>query len=102
MAEKRRILVITDSLGLPRDYPERCIYSDTWPALLKKDGHIIHQISIGGATVSELADQLLSYHLSFCPDVVLFQSGIVDCAPRAFTRNELFFVKKQSSGTPNT
>ncbi len=53
----KKILVITDSLGLPRKDPEECLFENTWPFLLKKNGFIIHQVSIGGATIDQLYRQ---------------------------------------------
>lgn len=89
----KRILLLTDSLALPRAEPERCEYEDTWPELLKKHGYIVHQVSIGGATISELLSQC-NYHKMFNPDVVILQSGIVDCAPRFASKLELQILRK--------
>jgi hypothetical protein len=82
----KRILIITDSLGLARSIPEMVKFEETWPQKLKKH-FIVHQISIGGATVDFLFEQL-DYHLNFNPDYVILQSGIVDAAPRALTKFE--------------
>lgn len=87
---KNRVLIFTDSLALPRDKPEVCIFERTWVELLRKDGYIIHQVSIGGATSQELSRQV-HYHTSFNPDIVIVQVGIVDCAPRFMTRYEISF-----------
>lgn len=91
MESKKRILIITDSLGLPRAFPEACSYEQTWPVLLKKSNYIIHQISIGGATINELYRQI-EYHYLFSPDIIIIQSGIVDCAPRALGKFESLFL----------
>ena len=87
---KKKVLVLTDSLGLPRDTPEYCSYENTWPQLLKEKFDI-HQVSIGGGTIDQITGQL-DYHKLFNPDIIILQSGIVDCAPRALTKfeNELF------------
>src|SRR5688500_17972440 len=90
---KKKILIITDSLGLPRAVPEVCSYEQTWPFLLNNAGYQIHQVSIGGATVSELYRQL-EYHYLFLPDLVIVQSGIVDCAPRALGKFESLLLNK--------
>jgi len=91
----KKILVITDSLGLPRTKPQECKYEDTWPVLLKNKTDVqVHQVSIGGATVTELYEQLMGYHISFNPNVIIVQAGIVDCAPRAFTKFEISFLTK--------
>lgn len=90
----KKVLVLTDSLGLPREKPEVCAYEQTWPVLLKQNSDfIVHQVSIGGGTSSDLVRQI-EYHQSFNPDIVIVQVGIVDCAPRFMTRLELEIVKK--------
>lgn len=88
-----KVLVITDSLGLPRKKPQICDYEETWPTLLRNSGHVVHQVSIGGATVNELFNQS-HYHCSFNPEIVIVQSGIVDCAPRALTKFENLIFNK--------
>ncbi|MFA6060415.1 MAG: SGNH/GDSL hydrolase family protein [Taibaiella sp.] len=89
----KKILLLTDSLALPRDKPEACRYEDTWPQLLKQSNYIIHQASVGGATSGDLLTQV-TYHKMFEPDYVIVQSGIVDCAPRFMTRLELTLCRK--------
>lgn len=84
----KRVLVLSDSLALPREKPEVTKYEDAWPALLAKSGYEIHQVSIGGATSEDLLKQC-SYHLSFRPEIVIIQVGIVDCAPRFMTQFEI-------------
>lgn len=91
----KRILILSDSLGLPRDNPELCSYEATWPILLKEYGNLIHQVSIGGATSGELLAQIF-YHKMFKPDITIVQVGIVDCAPRFATKYELAILKKMS------
>ena len=83
----KRILILSDSLALPRTKPELCSYEDTYPVLLKERFEV-HQVSIGAAT-SEILLKQVHYHLSFNPDIVIIQVGIVDCAPRFMTRKEI-------------
>ncbi len=83
----KRLLVLGDSLTLPRSNPEVCHYDKTWPVILRSK-YNIHQVSIGGGTVGDLRRQV-SYHIDFGPQIVIVQSGIVDCAPRAFSQFEL-------------
>jgi len=89
----KKILLLTDSLALPRSHPEVCEYEDTWPNLLRKQGYFIHQVSIGGATTTDIVRQL-HYHAPFSPDLVVLQVGIVDCAPRFMTKVEQAIVRK--------
>lgn len=88
-----RILLLTDSLALPRDNPEEVRHEETWPELLKNEGHLVHQVSIGGATSSDLKKQV-SYHRHFLPDIVILQVGIVDCSPRFASKFEIEVLKK--------
>jgi lysophospholipase L1-like esterase len=89
----KKILLLTDSLSLPRFKPEVCKYVDTYPEHLKQKGYIVHQVSIGGATSGDILMQV-NYHKAFEPDYVFVQVGIVDCAPRFFTRLELELYRK--------
>lgn len=87
-----RILVLTDSLGLPRDKPERTLFHETWPQLLAND-FIIHQCSLGGGTIDEISRQV-EYQKHFNPDIVILQAGIVDCAPRALKKLEIQLLSR--------
>lgn len=88
----KKILILSDSLALPREKPESCNYADTWPFLLKSKFDI-HQVSIGGATSEDLKNQIF-YHKMFEPDIVIIQVGIVDCAPRFATQFELALLNR--------
>jgi lysophospholipase L1-like esterase len=88
----RKVLVLTDSLALPRERPEYCNFESTWPQLVSKHFKL-HQISIGGGTISDLCRQL-EYHKLFDPDIIIIQSGIVDCAPRTLSLFELDVIQK--------
>lgn len=86
-----KILILTDSVGLPRSKPEFCSFEDTWPVLLRKNDRNIHQVSIGAATSQVLLKQV-TYQKAFKPDLVILQVGIVDCAPRFMSNKELDFT----------
>lgn len=89
---KKKILIIGDSLCLPREKPEHVNYQQTYPFLLKQIGGVeIYQLAIGGGTIADLFDQI-SYYKVVKPDIVIVHSGIVDCAPRALSRLERDFV----------
>lgn len=79
---KKRILIISDSLALPRIKPEEVLYEDTYPYMLRGNYEIL-QISFGGGTIKEIVHQA-HYYLSYKPDIIILHSGIVDCAYRAF------------------
>lgn len=82
----KRILIFTDSLGLPRKTPEPVSVHETWPNLLKQNFEV-YQVSLGGATIEDIYNQA-HYYTAFNPDLVIVQAGIVDCAPRALSRLE--------------
>lgn len=86
-----KIQIFSDSLALPREIPQKVYYEDTYPAKLAAN-NIVAQYSKGGGTINELFEQTFYYKM-FCPDVVIIQSGIVDCGPRPFTQFEEQFFK---------
>lgn len=89
----KRVLIIGDSLCLPRYKPEKVDFNETWPSLLKRTGLFeISQIAIGGGTLYNLLEQS-DYYLPSEPDIVIIQSGIVDCAPRAIGSIEKEIVR---------
>lgn len=77
-----RILIFTDSLSLPRSTPEICHHTDTWPERLRNLGHEVCLSAIGGATIKTLFRQTFYFGNTGYFDLVIIQSGIVDCAPR--------------------
>ena len=87
-----KVLVVTDSLGLPRPVPEKVMPHETWVSLLAAQYDLV-QFSSGGATIGDLYAQS-EYMKMHEPDAVVIQSGIVDCAPRAFSRFENEFINK--------
>ncbi len=91
---KIKILVFSDSLGLPRNVPQTVNWDETWVQLLSSN-YDVQYCSIGGATVSDLFRQT-AYYKMFNPDLVIVQSGIVDCAPRALTEFEKTILEKNS------
>lgn len=91
---RRRILIVTDSLGFPRHEPEMLRYEDTYIGLLKAkypQYDFIHQ-GYGGATIRELLQHTAYFDRTLDPTLVIMQSGVVDCAPRALTRIEQYAV----------
>ncbi|MGE7991591.1 SGNH/GDSL hydrolase family protein [Pseudomonas sp. NPDC089554] len=93
---KDTILLLTDSLALGRKQPEALLLDDTWAFLLRSKLPNFEwlQLSLGGATSSDLLAQS-EYWLSSRRTVswLIIQVGIVDCAPRAFSRNEIIQQK---------
>ncbi len=94
-----KILIVGDSLGLPR---ENMPYERTWPYLLMSSitgSHFI--IKLQRALTSEMINTGLLYDwLEFyTPRCVILQVGIVDCAPRYF-RTKGFLIKLIGSLPP--
>jgi hypothetical protein len=88
------VVILTDSLALPRAEPQRVEVADTWPQLLRAAlPHItFHQISVGGATTDGLLEQF-KYVEGLAIRSVVVQAGIVDCAPRALGQRELLALR---------
>jgi hypothetical protein len=85
-----KVIIITDSLGLPRSTPECVQFEDTYIEKLKdkyKDIKFI-SLSLGGATLATLKEQYFNYFQPVNPDLVIVHAGIVDCAPRALKKWE--------------
>ena len=66
MSETKRILIISDSLALPRSKPEEVLYEDTYPFMLRRD-YEVFQISFGGGIIKEIVHQA-HYYLPYKPD----------------------------------
>ena len=95
---KKKILFITDSLGLPRLVPEKVLYEETYIVLLKEKFPEFEFISlnIGGGEITTLYNQLF-YYKALSASLVFVQSGIVDCAPRAFSPVEKAILNSNST-----
>lgn len=96
MQELKKILIITDSLSLPRKTNNGYVrWEDTYVYQLKLMNpkyEFIH-IAIGGATILDLKAQL-NYYEVLNPFIVILQCGIVDCSPRAFSKIEKELIIK--------
>jgi hypothetical protein len=89
-------LIITDSVALPRKYSDEIVnWDETYPVILKKNlmNFEVITLSIGGATITDLRNQV-NYYKILKPNLVILQCGIVDAAPRAFGRIEMEIIKK--------
>lgn len=88
----KKILVLTDSLGMPRVKPALVGGDDCW--VYRVFDHFSGRFKFRTSSVPGLdSNQLLSmakdYHQAIAPDVVIIQVGIVDSYPRAIKKNEL-------------
>jgi hypothetical protein len=95
MSRRIRIVALADSLALPRDENgTRVLWDDTWPYRLGeelRDLHLEAEVINHGAR-SMTAPDLIRPHpftnhvVLTRPQVIVVQVGIVDCAPRIFSR----------------
>lgn len=93
---------MSDSLALARRKPEPLKVEQTWPVLVHHSLGCAQwlQCSWGGATTSDLLAQSEYWlHTSRTVDCMIVQAGIVDCAPRAFTRREAIFQQTLAAFT---
>ncbi|PAV49230.1 hypothetical protein CK486_00155 [Pseudomonas sp. HAR-UPW-AIA-41] len=88
---KRKIVILSDSLALARVIPESLLLEESWAYRLRElaDAEWV-QFSMGGATSSDLLAQAEYWlHSARSADWLIIQAGIVDWAPRAFSRKEV-------------
>lgn len=93
MSSRTRIVALADSVSLPRDEPGGVVrWEQTWPRRLEAvlGQEAVEVINCGMR--SRTADMLKSGYEEDVrlkrADVVILQIGIVDCAPRIFSRRE--------------
>lgn len=83
-----KILCIGDSLGLPR---KGCLYEDTWLSLIRArypDYTFIDHFH-GDRLIDSASHDYDTYYRYYNPDIVIFQQGICDCAPRYIDEKKL-------------
>ena len=90
----KRVVLIGDSLGMPREGLKR---EETYPYLIKSELTDFDIVSIharANDSGRQSTKQSLRESIDLLqPDVIVIQLGIVDCAPRLFTRMETHFVR---------
>ncbi len=90
----KRILIVTDSLGAPRFVnDEKITYNDTWVykviSFYKKYNIEFISLTINGLDSKKLLQLTKDKLLLYEADIVIFQFGIVDCAPRVLKDFEI-------------
>lgn len=96
MANLKRIVVLGDSMAMPRVEGKDCVWWDeTWPFLLqqkliKSNMQIdIINCSSRARTIDSICGQDFLDHVTWKkPDFIVLEIGIVDCAPRIFSKKE--------------
>ena len=88
-----RIVALADSLALPRrEGTDILLWEETWPSvlgrLLRDEGISAEVINCGARarTIDSVNADFVEHVVFKAPDVILLQVGVVDCAPRVFTR----------------
>ncbi len=84
----KRVVIIGDSLSMPRPN-DFILYEDTYPYLLQQRYEVINRSRRANDTKQQSSEQNLLDDIELLnPDIVIIYLGIVDCAPRLFTKNE--------------
>jgi len=88
--KRERVVILSDSLSMPRP-DESLLYEETYPYLLQHElGNDVEVINRGkrANTIQEQSIDQCVYDdmIFFYPKYVVIQLGIVDCAPRLFSR----------------
>ena len=96
LSKTLKILIFTDSLGLPGDRESCAVsYEETYVSMLKNKYPFIDFIHYGqgGATIKAI-QRASVYFKSSEPFLTIVQCGIVDCAPRALKPKEKYIINK--------
>jgi lysophospholipase L1-like esterase len=92
MDKMKKVMILTDSCGLPRSFPEeaKTPYEKTYTGLLKQQfaDVVFFQLSTGSATAVDLIGQALSYFDNWEPDFIILQAGMADCRPEPVSNFE--------------
>lgn len=95
-----RVLIITDSIGHARSFPESQItqVEETFPYLLRQHypQATFWQLSYGNVTTEQLIGQVLSYVSVWPVDIIIVLSGINDCRPEAFSELQKMWISSMS------
>lgn len=90
---KRRVVILGDSLGMPRPDEEIAIqYEETYPYLLRsflKEWEVISVCKRGNNVENQVHPQYLFDDIEvYNPKYVVIYLGVVDCAPRLFSQRQ--------------
>lgn len=94
------IVIISDSLALPRYEPEVVLSLDTYPALLNRHFGGVINCAYGASTSHDVLWQAGYFKNATVPGVYVFNFGIVDCTPRVLHRGEAWLLRKLGMRLP--
>ena len=96
----KKILIITDSIGNPRIFPEdeKVSLEETYPYIIKKveNNAQFYQLSYAGVYTGDLINQARAYLMDWEPEVIIVGSGINDSRPKSLStelKNNLIVSK---------
>lgn len=98
---QRLIVVLSDSLSLPRVEPEVVCIEEAYPSLLAKKFDQVINVGYGAATSDNILWQSNYFKTQFMKPIVVFNFGIVDCTPRSLNKYESLILRKLSIRLPN-
>jgi len=85
MSNKKKVLILTDSVANPRAFPvsDKTELEETYPYLIREkfSDFVFWQLSLGDALSNKLYAQAVSYLHHWSPDIIIVHSGINDCRP---------------------
>ncbi|MGH7438093.1 MAG: hypothetical protein ACRENE_20615 [Polyangiaceae bacterium] len=96
-SRRKRLLFVTDSLGLPRVTPTRVEGEFVWVnhvAREMEDACRCFFYTVGGLHTNRLVESLATICEAFEPEILVLQVGIVDCAAKALSENERKIVAR--------
>lgn len=99
---KKRIVILGDSLGMPRpDEQPPVEYEETYPYLLKQllpEWEVLSACKRANHATKQGCTQYLYDDIIFIkPTAVVIHLGVVDCAPRLFNNYEKIILNKMPS-----
>ena len=93
-----KFLILTDSIGNPRSFPVSDVtqLEETYPYMIRErfNSSTFWQLSYGNISTEQLIGQAIGYLNHWDPDVIIVQSGIIDCRPEAFTVVQKAIINK--------
>jgi lysophospholipase L1-like esterase len=96
-----KVLILADSLALPRDGVDDTPYEATYPFLLEQrlrlqlpaELPVIMERGMRRRTIEYVLDEWVELVELRSPHLIIVHVGIVDCAPRIFLRRERRFIE---------
>lgn len=88
------VVILADSLALPRIEPEVVYLEETYPYLLQEKYGCVINCASGYSTSTDILWRLSYLKHALSDTTIIFNFGIVDCVPRVLTRYESWILRK--------